>query len=196
MINLNDESFDSKQGTLIFNNGTPGLVENVIISVDKKKGDDKPKSPDYKLAFTDEKGGVANMPFWFITEATQYKTVEELVKGQGKAMKHILHAMLGEATQLPSFNNAEEMLNGCMKMIHEACKSGIKYKVYTNYGTPDYPKSFIQVRPWVPFMQSMISELETLKASTIENMVRLASDKDTSDIPAGSTPAPAGDDWD
>jgi hypothetical protein len=195
MINLNDESYDSKPGVQIFNDGVPGIVENVTISIEKKKPEDKPNSPDYKVVFTDEKGGQTNLSFWYVTQANEWKTLEELVKAQAKSMKHILHALLGKETQLPSFNNATEMLNGCMKMIHDGAKNGVKFRVYTNYGTTQSPKAYLQVRAWVPFMQSMSDTEEVLKASNIENMVRLSADGSTS-ATSGTAAAAVADDWD
>jgi hypothetical protein len=82
-----------------------------------------------------------------------------------------------------------------MKLIRDGLQSGLKFRVFANYGTPDYPKSFIQPRSWVPFMESMnVAQTETrLVVSKTDNMVRLASD------PVGSPAAAVQnltDDWD
>jgi hypothetical protein len=53
MYNLNDSNFDAKQGVAIFNDGKAGLVDNVSVSVYKKKPEDKENAPDYKLVFKD-----------------------------------------------------------------------------------------------------------------------------------------------
>ena len=47
MINLNDSAFDAKAGVAIFNEGKAGVVENVLLTVNKKKPEDKQGSPEY-----------------------------------------------------------------------------------------------------------------------------------------------------
>jgi len=37
MYNLNDASFDAKEGAAIFNGGNAGIAENITIAVVKKK---------------------------------------------------------------------------------------------------------------------------------------------------------------
>jgi len=72
MFNLNDSSFDAKEAAVIFNNGEAGIAENVTLTVNKKKPEDKEGSPDYKLTFTDENGGSCNSSFWYVEKATDY----------------------------------------------------------------------------------------------------------------------------
>jgi len=195
MINLNDESYDSKPGKQIFNNGVAGVVENVTVSIEKKKPEDKEKAPEYKVNFTDADGGVVNLSFWYVTEATKWKTVDEQIKAQAKSMKHLLHAMLGKETSLPSFSTPKEMLDGCMKMVHEASKAGTKFRVYANYGNTENPAQYIQMRSWVPFMQAMSDTEELLKKSSIENLIKITPDGATSTGTATSAAAVV-DDWD
>ena len=66
MINLNDSSFDASEGSAIFNNGNAGVAENVTMSIVKRKADDKPNSPEYKVVFTDENGGSCNTSFCLV----------------------------------------------------------------------------------------------------------------------------------
>jgi hypothetical protein len=178
MINLNDSAFDAKQGTAIFNDGVAGVVDNVAISVNKRKPEDKENSPEYKLTFTDNKGAACNTSFWYVDKATQYQTVEDQVKKQGTVLKHILHAIYGSDYQLPSFNTAKEMLDGCMKLIREGLASGLKFRIFANYGSTQSVKNYIQPRSWVPFMEPMsVSISETrLKAGNIDAMARVEKD--------------------
>jgi hypothetical protein len=178
MINLNDSAFDAKQGTAIFNDGVAGVVDNVAISVNKRKPEDKENSPEYKLTFTDSKGAACNTSFWYVDKATQYQTVEDQVKKQGTVLKHILHAIYGSDYQLPSFNTAKEMLDGCMKLIREGLASGLKFRIFANYGSTQSVKNYIQPRSWVPFMEPMsVSISETrLKAGNIDAMARVEKD--------------------
>jgi hypothetical protein len=178
MINLNDSAFDAKQGTAIFNDGVAGVVDNVAISVNKRKPEDKENSPEYKLTFTDSKGAACNTSFWYVDKATQYKTVEDQIKTQGTVLKHILHAIYGSDYQFPSFNTTKEMLDGCMKLIREGLASGLKFRIFANYGSTQSIKSYIQPRSWVPFMEPMsVSISETrLKAGNIDAMARVEKD--------------------
>lgn len=178
-INLNDESFDKVGGDLkIFNDGTAGVVENVKFSVKKKTPEDKPKSPEYKITFTDSKGGYTQSSFWFIEEATTYKTIEEQVMAQGKVLKHLVHAVYGKEYVFPSFDNSVQMLSGCMKLLKEAEATAGEFRVFANYGTTSSIKGYIQVRSWVPFIEKMsVPIAETrLTVGTLDQMVRLAAD--------------------
>ena len=156
MINLNDSAFDAKAGVAIFNDGKAGIVENVIASVNKKKAEDKQGSPEYKLTFTDEAGATCNSSFWYVEQATAYATVEELIKKQGTILKHILHAIYGADYQLPNFQSAKEMLDGCMKLIREGAAAGHKFRMFANYGSTQSVKNYIQPRSWVPFMRKSL----------------------------------------
>lgn len=178
MINLNDASFDAKSNdVVIFNNGDAGLVENVSLTVAKRKPEDKENSPEYKLTFSDANGGSCNTSFWYVDKATAYATVDEQVVKQGKILKHVIHAIYGADYQLPSFQDAKGMLDGCMKLIREGASNG-KFRVFANYGTPEYPKQYIQPRSWVPFMESMsVSLADTrLVAGKNDNLVRISPD--------------------
>ena len=198
MINLNDSAFDAKAGVAIFNDGKAGIVENVIASENKKKAEDKQGSPEYKLTFTDEAGATCNSSFWYVEQATAYATVEELIKKQGTILKHILHAIYGADYQLPNFQSAKEMLDGCMKLIREGAAAGHKFRMFANYGSTQSVKNYIQPRSWVPFMEAMsVPAAESrLKVSNIDAMARLDKDNVTTSSPsASSEAATVGDDW-
>lgn len=195
MINLNDNSFDQKEGKAVFNGGTAGVVENVVMNVVKKTPEDKENAPDYKIVYTDENGGECNSSFWVVKEATSFKSVDELIQAQGKVLKHILHVVYGPEYQIPSFNNATEMLNGCMKLIHSAVNGkNFKVRLFTNYGTTSSPKQYIQPRSWVPFMEFAGSDpaKTRLFAGSLDQMSKISSD--TPAAPSAGTIAD-GDDW-
>ena len=196
MINLNDASFDAKTSdVVIFNNGDAGLVENVTMTVAKRKPEDKENAPEYKLTFTDANGGSCNTSFWYVDKATAYATVDEQIVKQGKILKHILHAVYGADYQLPSFQDAKGMLDGCMKLIREGAGSG-KFRIFANYGTPEYPKQYIQPRSWVPFVESMgVSLAETrLVAGKNDNLVRITPDSNET-ATAKADSIIEGDEW-
>jgi hypothetical protein len=201
MINLNDEKFDqSGSDVIIFNGGTAGLAENVTMSVDKKAADAKEGSPDYKVVFTDSNGGTCNHGLWFVTGGNDYNDEATLINKQAKLLKHLVHAVYGSDYQFPQFGNATEMLNGCMKLLKEGLPNAGQFRIWTNYGTTQGPKKYIQPRGWVPCVEPMTVPIaETrLQSSGIENMERLTEDAVFGGTPAepasASTPA-ADDNW-
>ena len=196
MYNLNDASFDAKPGTIIFNNGDAGVVNNVTVTIAKKTAEDKPTSPDYKLVFTDENGGTCNTSFYYITEATSWATIDELVKKQGTVLKHVLHAIYGNSYVIPgTFSTAKELLDGCMKLVRDGLASGAKFRVFANYGSTQKVSNYIQPRNWVPFMESMSVDAKEsrLVAGKIDAMARL--EKTEISGPANADTLVDGDDW-
>jgi len=195
-IDLNNEEFNGGGNAIIFNGGTAGIVENVTMKVVRKTPEDKEQAPDYKISFTDGNKGEVNMPFWYITKDTEYKTIQQQIVSTGKVLKHLIHAVYGDTYVMPPFANEKEMLDACMRLLHEACSKGGSYRVYTNYGVKTSPKAFIQVRSWVPFVESMaVAIADTrLVGSDLENMVRVTADSPTS---PGATPEAkkVDDDW-
>lgn len=190
-INLNSEEYDASEGVAVFNDGKAGVAENVAVSLEKKKPEDKENAPDYKIVFTDEKGGTCNYSLWYVEKKTEYKSVEELIKRQGKVLKHLAHAILGQDFQFPEFKNAKEMLDGAMKAIKGGLKKGLKFRVFVNYGAGDYAKKYIQPRTWVPFIEPMsVSAEETrLTPGNLDVMSRLEADDDN----GGSSKDTSGD---
>lgn len=185
-IDLNSEEYDaSSGGASIFNGGNAGVVNNVTVTVEKKGADDSENAPDYKIIFTDANGANVNRGFWYISGPTQYDSVEKQVGKLAKVMKHVLHVALGPDAKLPVISGANEteaaknLLDQSMKLLRESLGNMGQVRVYANYGTPEYPKQFIQVRPWVPFMESMtVTEENTrLTASNIEQMTRITEDE-------------------
>jgi hypothetical protein len=198
MFNLNDASFDAKEGAAIFNNGKAGIAENVVVAVAKKKPEDKPNSPDYKLTFTDANGGSCNTSFWYVEKATEYASIEEQVQKQGKILKHVIHAIYGSNYQFASgFDSARALLDGCMKIIRDGLASGVKFRVFANYGSTQSVKQYIQPRSWVPFMEPMSVDIaETrLKAGNIDAMDRVEKDNFSSTPSIDGGALTAGDDW-
>jgi hypothetical protein len=198
MYNLNDASFDAKEGAAIFNGGNAGIAENITIAVVKKKPEDNANAPDYKLVFTDGNGGSCNSSFWYVEKATDYYSVDELIQKQGKVLKHIIHAIYGGTYQFASgFDSARALLDGCMKIIRDGLQNPQKFRVFANYGTTSSVKKYIQPRSWVPFMEPMsVAASETrLKAGTLDAMARVEEDSFVTSGPANADQLAEGDDW-
>lgn len=177
MINLNDEVFNGGNNIQIFNNGVAGRVDNVIGSkIERKTPEDMDIAPDYKLYFKDKDGAEINVGFWYLdpNKPTFAKDLEK----QGKSLKHLIHCYYGDSYQFPAFNSPKEMLDGCIKLINAKFTS-VLVRVYCTYGTTQYPKKYLQLRSYVPFIESMsVSLSETrLKSNSIDQMTRLEEDK-------------------
>lgn len=192
MIDLNDSSFDGGGDVSIFNDGNAGIVENVTIGLIKKSKEDKDTAPEYKLTFTDESGASCNMAFWYITEDTAYKTVDEQTARLGKIMKHVAHVILGQDFVFPKFENAKQLLDGMMKLFNKGLANAPKIRVFANYGASTSPKEYIQVRSWVPFMESMDTDAGRLKAGNFDCMERLTADVAVAE---GATASDDDSDW-
>ena len=180
MYNLNDSSFDSKSSVIIFNDGKAGLVENVTMTVSKKKPEDKENAPDYKVIFTDANGGECSTSYWYVTKATEYATIEDQVKKQGTAMKHIIHAIYGKDFQIPvNATTPQQLLDQSMKVIRDGLASGAKFRIFATYGTLNSTKNYIQPRSWVPFVENMshpVTETALKLSSNVDAMERLTED--------------------
>lgn len=200
MYDLNDSGFDAASGsTVIFNGGVAGLVNDVKMSVYKKKPDDKENAPDYKITFTDDNGGECSTSFWYITKDTQYNTKEEQVKKQGKSMKHIIHAIYGadHHINIPKPENEKQFLDQAMKYIKDGLANAGKFRVFATYGTVNAPKQYIQPRSWVPFVESMsvdVSQTRLKLAVTIDAMDRIVKDE-VEVATAKADELLEGDDW-
>ena len=200
MIDLNNDSFDQKQGKAVFNGGNAGAVDNTVITLEKKKAEDKETAPDYKIIFTDDKGAACNTSLWYVTKETQYSSIEKQIQKQGKVLKHLAHAIIGKNYTFPPFDSAQAMLDGIMGEIRKALPKAGKFRVFTNYGTTDYPKGFIQPRSWVPFMESMSVSADDsrLEAGDIDQMTRKQKDdfvQPGSTEGAKSSTGGSDDDW-
>jgi hypothetical protein len=200
MYDLNDNGFDAKQGVTIFNDGNAGLVNDLKMSVYKKTKEDKPNAPDYKIIFSDKNGGECSTSYWYVTQDTQYNTVDEQVRKQGKSMKHIIHAIYGADHQIGfKAENATQLLDQAMKYIKDGLANAGKFRIFATYGTLNATKKYIQPRSWVPFVESMsVDETSTrLKlAPTVDAITRIEEsqpalqDANAEDLMDAST-----DDW-
>jgi len=201
MYDLNDNGFDAKQGVTIFNDGNAGLVNDVKMSVYKKTKDDKENAPDYKVTFTDSSGGEVSSSYWYATKDTQYSTIEEQARKQGKSMKHIIHAVYGASFEIPFIaKSPKELLDMSMKCIKDGLASTpSKFRIFATYGTLNSVKNYIQPRSWVPFVESMNTSEDATRlklAPSIDAMARVEESQPVlQDAKADDLMDTSGDDW-
>lgn len=186
-INLNDDSFDTKT-FIIFGGGKPGIVENLTLSINKRKEEDKPNSPEYQLIYTDKDGGKVNTSFWYITKDIGDWTTDQQTQAQGILLKHILKTIYGNEFKIPEFADAKELLDKSMMLIRDGIKSNPQIRIFANYGTAKKPSPYIGPRSWAPMMENMSVSLEDteLKVTTSDRMEPLREDKPNMGGNAGS----------
>lgn len=165
MFNLNSNEFD---GSVLFNDGVAGIVENVTMSCEEKKPEDKEGSPDLKIFFTDSKGGKINFGIWRLNPNSEQ--MEKDVKNLGTKAKHIFHTIFGSTYTIPAFKDDVALIQGLRDAINRNPKE--LYRITTNYGTVDRPKAFMQVKPYPLFMESMKVAREETKLSDAKGLFK------------------------
>jgi len=107
--------------------------------------------------------------------------------------------LYGRSYAFPNFSSARELLDGCMKIIRDGLASGVKFRVFANYGTKTSIKKYIQPRSWVPFLEPMsVAIADTrLKAGDLDAMNRIQEDSFVTPTAgaANANDLVAGDDW-
>jgi hypothetical protein len=144
-FNLNGEEFKS-QGTVIFNNGEAGKVENVAISVEKKTADMADNAPDYKVIFTDNNKAQVNMGIYYPTPNAQFDDAknESLAKLSVGKVLSIARSVLGKDYEFPPVNSAKEAVDVCMKLTAQNAANK-KVNVFVTYGTMGSPKKYLGI---------------------------------------------------
>ena len=162
MINLNGSEFNSPV-VAIFNNGVAGRVDNVSISVEKRKLEDPDNAPAYKVIFTDDLGSV-NMGLYYPTE----ESTESQNKILAQKCSDITKAVMGDDFVFPEFGSYKEMVDGCMKTIAQNSE-GAKVNVFVTYGSMGYPKNYLGIYKNFNFIEKTGSVPTKLRLSKNPN---------------------------
>lgn len=147
-FNLNDDSLING-GSIIFNNGIAGKVENVKISVTKRAVDEPDSYPDYKLIVTDKDGGFINQGFYHHKDKDGVSE-EQNNKNAGYLIGRILsvaHAVVEPGYVFPdvSGKSPKEIVDILFKIIKDNCEDKL-VNVFTNYGNKTKPSQYLQLR--------------------------------------------------
>lgn len=185
-FNFNEED-KAKNPVAIFNNGNAGKAEGVTITALKKGVDyDGERLPDYKLKYTDNISSI-EMSYYYMTKEGHnpaYGTYEDAVKKQWQKVGSILDVC--GVNSAGNFKDAKEMLDSIMSKINSAT-AGKTFNVFANYGHVNSPKKWLQIRSWKPFVELEGTEPTTLKATKIDQMVRLTPDTGTNTTSTSSS---------
>lgn len=142
MINLNDSKFATATSK-VFNGGKAGVAENVTVSVAKRGADEAQNRPDYKITYTDAKGGTVDDGVYLPKADDQ--GYEGRVERLFKKLVAIVHATLGKDYKFPEFKSETEAFKALFKIINDN-SGATPVNVVVTYGSQDYPKKFLTVR--------------------------------------------------
>jgi len=178
MYTFGKDDVKEGNGVLIFNGGVAGKVENVTISINKKGidyQDEGKNKPDYQIVYTDSKGATTNDGVYVLNEKThnaQYSTFEKAVEKQWNKFAAIITAAGGDPTIQAS--TPQEMLDKMASLLKSSVV-GKSFNVFTNYGTKQSPKKYLQIRSWSPFVESADTNEEDfkLKSSNLDQIERI-----------------------
>lgn len=174
MFDLNDKGFN---GTVIFNNGQGGKVENVTISVEKKSPEQPDTYPAYKLIVDDGTGGKINQGFYYpVPKAGDTPDqVEKAMKREVGRVIHVARAVLGADAVLPSVSTAVEAYDSLFKLIKEG-SVGQTFNVFASYGTTGYASQYLGLR-YFDFIENTETPTGRLAVKNNDLLERVQEDK-------------------
>lgn len=171
-INLNNEEFNGGSNFKIFNGGTAGVCRDSIgLRIERGVS----PQPDYKLFFKDKSDAEINMGLYYINEATE--TDKNKIK-YGAKLKHLVHCYLGKDTVIPTMATYKELTDWVISQI-EPLFNQVVVRLLVTYGTTQYPKNFLQVRGYVPFIEAESTPIgdSVLKLGDIDQKTRPVADQ-------------------
>jgi hypothetical protein len=174
MFNLNDKSFDG--GVAIFNGGVAGKVNNVGISVDRKKSTDPDNSPDYKVYFKDAQGALINQGFYYHKDNEMYdeKRNKDLEVYLVSRVLSIAKAVVGKDYTFAEYQTSKEAIDGLFKLINEN-SADKTVNVFVTYGTTTKPSQYLGLR-YFNFVESTDASPSRLVKNNTDQMERIVAD--------------------
>tara|TARA_R110000850_G_scaffold104155_11_gene214449 strand:- start:2043 stop:2624 length:582 start_codon:yes stop_codon:yes gene_type:complete len=173
MFDLNGKEF---KGTSIFNGGIAGKVDDVTISVEKKKDDEPDTYPAYKVVIEDNAGGKINSGFYYFTPNSSKSDEDnsKLERLQVGRVLHIARAVMGNDYSFPNVTTSKEAFDTLFKLVSDNAGGG-KYNVFATYGTTSYPnkKGYLSLR-YFNFIENAASPSGTLKAGPADLLEKIA----------------------
>lgn len=178
MFDLNEKKFSSNT---IFNNGQGGKVDNVKISIERKKQDEPDTYPDYKMIVEDKAGGKINQGYYY-PKANAQKSEEINAKAEIREVSRIVHiakTVMGEKYQLPAVDTAKEAFDILFKLISENAAAKL-FNVFVTYGTTGYVSKYMGLR-YFDFIEESTANPSRLRTKPGDILTRVEADpEDTS----------------
>ena len=174
MFNLNDKSFDG--GVAIFNGGNAGKVNNVQLTVERKKSTDPDSGPDYKVFYKDETGAVVNQGFYYhknndMNSEQKNKDNEGYLVGR---VLSIAKALLPKDYLFEQFNTSKEAIDYLFKLINSNCENKM-VNVFITYGTTMKPSQYLGLR-YFNFIEPVDTTTSRLVKTNTDQMERIVPD--------------------
>jgi hypothetical protein len=176
-FNLNDNSL-AGGGSVIFNQGIAGKVDNVKIEVKKRATDEPDSYPDYKLVLTDDEGGTVNQGFYYHKDNDQYDAAKNEANA-GYLIGRILSIAKAIVPNDFIFPNVEgkstkEIVDILFKIIKENSDEK-RVNAFVTYGTKTKPSQYLGLR-FFNFVEASDSKYSRLKPTGNDMMERLVED--------------------
>lgn len=161
---LNQDKFEEKPQSLVFNGGKAGVVRGCKVEIVRKTSEDRETAPEYKLlAYDTEQTTNSNDSVAVYPVNKGYFHTKEFKSDGGEKyavneLRHLLKTFGHEVNdknqvvfeeKFESFNN---FMDYTFKFIENTLKanSGLMFDVVVDYGNGDYPKDYLQMNgfPW------------------------------------------------
>ena len=154
----------------IFNNGIAGKVENVTVSVEKRKADEPDTYPDYKVVINDGSGSIPLTAGFNRVEESEVRQDQNFQR-----LKSVAKAVVPEGFVYPEVNTYTEAIDTLMKVIKDHSE-GKKVNVFTSYGYLAKPSKFLGLR-YFNFIENPNEQYSRLKASPTDVLERPTQDE-------------------
>lgn len=166
-FNLNEKA---QGGVTVFNNGVAGKVENVSITVEKRRADEPDSYPTYKLIVDDGSGSTPLNQGFYINESD-----DENRQGMTfQRVKSIAEAVVPEDFVYPEVNGYMDAMSTLFKIIKENA-DGKKVSVFTTYGYSAKPSKYLGLRMF-DFIQGPNATYDKMKPKPADVLVRPEAD--------------------
>lgn len=138
MFDLNSNEYDG--ASAIFNNGVPGKIEGVTISVERKKPEDPDLYPDFKLLVHDGTEATPLGQGFYTNDTDQKKQAINIQR-----IKSIASAVVPKDFVYPTANDYKGAITSLFTVINEHCKDK-KVNVFATYGYSAKPSKYLGLR--------------------------------------------------
>ena len=196
-LDLNSPEFDTSKK--IFNNGAAGVVHDLEVKVKIKKEGDHPQAPDYSIVFVDPNGGEVDQGIYYHSDTGDKDIDEKRLVGLGGTLQHVWGAVIGKETSIPEYDTINEAVDGVMGLVAEnlTANPDKKFSTVVTYGNKDYPKKYLNVKRFPPFMEGsrLAANLSRLYMGPNDMKVPFAEDAKDTDYSGVHTDEEADPNW-
>lgn len=177
-FNFTQDDLNKAEERQVFNGGKAGKVLNVTVTMEeagKEYQKTNDNAPDFRIIFTDSNGYKTNRAC-FPIKKSEYPnmyghTYEQAMKKEWAYLSKLVEHTGG--TKVMSFQDDTDLF----KQTKAALGKGL-VNVFANYGSTKSPKSFIEVRKWMPAVEPAgTPDAESkLVASSLDQMFEITPD--------------------